>query len=98
MVGQTGGSRLQTDSFTFGMGVAINWDSASNTAIAEPQIKLQIQGGKVVIDTSNADGFLASVLSGVHVEAGFDLTATWAPDTGIHITGGAQLEIDCRCI
>ena len=34
------------------------------------------------------------MLSGVHVEAGFDLTATWAPDTGIHITGGAQLEID----
>ena len=43
---------------------------------------------------SNADGFLATVLSGVHVEAGFDLGISWAPDTGIHITGGAQLEID----
>jgi hypothetical protein len=94
LIGQTGGSRLQTSSFTFGMGVAINWDSGSQTAIVEPQIKLQIQGGKVVIDTTDADGFLASVLSGIHVEAGFDLTATWAPDTGIHVTGGAQLEID----
>jgi hypothetical protein len=93
ILGQTGGSRLQTDSFTFGMGVTIT-DSGSTTATLEPQVKLQITGGKVVIDMSNADGFLATVLSGIHVEGGFDLTITWAPDTGIHITGGAQLEID----
>jgi hypothetical protein len=94
IVGQTGGSRLQTDSFTFGMGVKITWDSGSGTATAEPTVQIAIKGGKVVIDMSNADGFLATVLSGVHVEAGFDLGISWAPDTGIHITGGAQLEID----
>jgi hypothetical protein len=94
ILGQTNGSRLQTNSFTFGMGLNVTWDSASNTATAEPLIKAQITGGKVVIDMSNADGFLATVLSGVHVEAGFDLGISWAPDTGIHITGGAQLEID----
>ncbi len=94
ILGETGGSRLQTDSFTFGMGLTITWDSNSGTATAEPLVKVQIQGGKVVIDMSNADGFLGSVLSGIHVEAGFDLTVSWAPDTGIHITGGAQLEID----
>lgn len=94
ILGQTGGSRLQTDSFTFGMGATITWDSSTNTATVEPLVKTQIKGGKVVIDMSNADGFLATVLGGIHVEAGFDLTVTWAPDTGIHITGGAQLEID----
>jgi hypothetical protein len=94
ILGETNGSRLQTNSFTFGMGLNVTWDSASNTATAEPVIKAQITGGKVIIDMSNADGFLATVLSGVHVEAGFDLGISWAPDTGIHITGGAQLEID----
>jgi Family of unknown function (DUF6603) len=94
IIGQTGGSRLQTDSFTFGMGLKITWDSGSGTATAEPTVRVDIKGGKVVIDMSNADGFLATVLSGVHVEAGFDLGISWAPDTGIHITGGAQLEID----
>jgi hypothetical protein len=92
--GQTGGSRLQTDSFTFGLGLTINWSSTATEAIAEPQVTLAITGGKVVIDMSNADGFLATVLSNVHVEGGFDLKATWVPDTGSHITGGAQLEID----
>jgi hypothetical protein len=94
ILGQTGGSRLQTESFTFGMGIKITFDSGSGTATAEPTIRIEIKGGKVIIDMSNADGFLATVLSGVHVEAGFDLTITWAPDTGIHIQGGAQLEID----
>ncbi len=77
-----------------GWDVKITWDSGSGTATAEPTMQVEIKGGKVVIDMSNADGFLATVLSGVHVEAGFDLGITWAPDTGIHITGGAQLEID----
>jgi hypothetical protein len=92
--GQTGGSRVQTDSFSLGVGLAIKWDSGSNQAIADGQATVAIKGGKVVIDMSNADGFLATVLSGIHVEAGFDLGATWSPATGIHITGGAQLEID----
>lgn len=94
IIGQTGGSRLQADSLKFGVGIKITWQTSANVATAEPTVTMAVQGGKLVIDTTNADGFLASVLSGVHVEAGFDLTATWAPDTGIHITGGAQLEID----
>src|SRR6266403_2785588 len=91
--GQTGGSRLQTNSFKFGAGIRITFDSSSGTATAEPLVKIEIRGGRVVIDMSNADGFLATALSGVHLEAGFDLTITWAPDTGVHIEGGAQLEI-----
>jgi len=94
LLGETGGSRLQAETVSLGAGVTFHWDSTSGRAIAEPQVQATIAGGRVVIDTSNADGFLASVLSGVHVEAGFDLAATWAPDTGLHLTGGAQLEID----
>jgi hypothetical protein len=94
VIGQTGGSRIQTDSFTVGAGLTINWNSSIGQAVAEPQVQATIAGGKVVIDTSDADGFLATVLSGVNVEAAFDLAATWGPDVGLHITGGAHLEID----
>ncbi|MGI8771688.1 MAG: DUF6603 domain-containing protein [Acidobacteriaceae bacterium] len=94
LLGTTGGSRLQTDSFTIGAGMTLTWNSGSGTAIAEPQFQIAVAGGKVIIDMSGADGFLATVLAGIHVEAGFDVKATWAPDTGIHIEGGAQLEID----
>ncbi len=94
IIGETGGSRLQADSLSFGAGIKITWQPTANVATAEPTVTMAVKGGKLVIDTTDADGFLATVLSGIHVEAGFDLTATWAPDTGIHITGGAQLEID----
>src|SRR6185369_12681012 len=94
IIGQTGSSRLQADSLSFGAGIKITWQATANVATAEPTVTMAVKGGKLVIDTTDADGFLATVLSGIHVEAGFDLTATWAPDTGIHITGGAQLEID----
>ncbi len=94
LIGSTGSSRLQTNSFTFSAGVNVTWDAGSSTAIAEPAIFFQVTGGKAVIDTTNADGFLATVLSGIHVEAGFDFKLTWAPETGIHFEGGAQLEID----
>ncbi len=94
LVGQTGGSRMQTDSLALGMGLSIAVDAAAGKAHVDPMIQVQVSGGKVVIDTSEADGFIADVLSGVHVEAGFDLKATWRGDTGLHIEGGAQLEID----
>ena len=92
--GQTGGSVLQAASFSFGAGANLNWDSSSATATLDPSIQAAITGGKLVIDMSEADGFLADVTSGTPIQASFGFAATWAPDTGLHITGGAQLEID----
>jgi hypothetical protein len=94
LIGQTGGSRIEAKSFTFSVKMTANWDAGSGTAVAEPSIAVRLAGGKAVIDTSNADGFLATVLSGIHVESGFDFSFTWAPDAGIHFDGGAQLELD----
>jgi hypothetical protein len=94
LIGQTGSSRLQTESFTFGMGMTITWNSDTGQADADPMVQAAVTGGLVVIDMSDADGFLADVLSGVNVQAGFDFAATWRADTGLHVTGGAQLEID----
>jgi hypothetical protein len=93
LLGQTGGSRLQTDSFSFSAGATVTWDAGSAKAAAEPVIQFAVAGGKAVIDMSQADGFLATVTSGIHVEAGFDFKGTWRPDTGLHLEGAAQLEL-----
>ena len=94
IIGQTGGSRLEAKSIGAELGVAASWDSSSSTAKGEPTASVDITGGKAVIDTSNADGFIGEVTKGIHVEAGFDLHIDWQPDTGVHITGGAQIEVD----
>lgn len=94
LVGQTSGSYVGANSVTFGAGLAITWNSGSNTASAEPTVQFGISQGTVLIDMSDADGFLSDVISGTPIKATFNLNATWQPDTGLHIQGGAQLEID----
>ncbi|GGA41840.1 DUF6603 domain-containing protein [Dyella nitratireducens] len=92
LIGQTGGSVLQANSLAFGAGIAVTWNGSS--ASAAPLVSASISGGKLVIDMSDADGFLSSVTSGTPIQATFDLALTWLPDAGLHVTGGAQLEID----
>lgn len=92
LIGEAAGSAVQTTSFAFGAALNITWNTT--TATADPSVTFAVKGGKVIIDTTDADGFLADVLSGVDVQAGFDFAATWRADTGLHVTGGAQLEID----
>jgi hypothetical protein len=94
LIGQTGASNLQASSILFGAGLTATWDISVGSAVAESLIRFEVTGGKAVIDTTQGDGFLATVLSGVHVEAGFDFKITWQLDTGIHFEGGAQLELD----
>ncbi len=92
--GETGGSVLQADGISFGGGVDLNWDPSTSLATADPSVQFGVTNGKLVIDMSEADGFLSDVTGGTPIQATFGFTATWAPDTGLHITGGAQLEID----
>jgi hypothetical protein len=94
LVGETGGSFAGAASVSIGAGITVAWDSTSGKATADPSVTAAITNGQVVIDMADADGFLADVLSGVNVQSTFNLTATWRLDTGLHITGGAQLEID----
>jgi hypothetical protein len=91
IVGQTGGSVLQATSVTCGVGVAM---TAAALPTADPTFQAAVTGGKLIIDMSDADGFLSSVTSGAPIEASFDIACTWQFESGLHITGGGQLEID----
>ena len=94
LFGETGASRLEVATVDVGVGVSVTWDTATNTAGGEPLLQFGVTGGNLVIDMSEADGFLADVTGGTPIQGTFGFAATWAPSTGVHITGGAQLEID----
>lgn len=93
LLGDTGGSRLQLSSVTLGGGLAFTWDSGSGKASATPSVQGGITGGKLVIDTSNGDGFISTLLSGVNLESDFALQFTFAPDTGVRFEGSGSLQI-----
>jgi hypothetical protein len=92
LVGVPGGSQLSVTAI--GASVGVNASLGTNGGAIAPEIGFQLTGGKLFIDMSEADGFLSDLTSGTPIQATFALAGTWAPDTGLHITGGAQLEID----
>lgn len=94
ILGVTGGSRLQATSI--GGSVGVNASFGTGGGSLRPAIEFQIKGGKLYIDLSDADGFLSSIAGGANIEAGFDLSILWQPDSGIHIQGAADLEIALR--
>ncbi len=92
IVGETGGSYLGANSISLGAGLTVT--ATGSTASVVPQVQFAVTKGTVFIDMSEADGFLSSVIGGTPIQASFEIAATWQPDSGLHITGGAQLEID----
>jgi hypothetical protein len=93
LFGQPGGSRIEVGGVRGDAGVRFRWSLATSTATIEPDVQGTIRAGKVVIDTSQADGFIGTLTSGLRVEGGFDTRIGWSPSTGIRFEGSATIEI-----
>ena len=93
LVGQTGGSRIEVASVRADAGVRFRAQSGGGAPVVEPEVQGAINGAKVVIDTSNADGFIGTLTSGLKVEGGFDARLAWAASTGVRFEGSATIEI-----
>ena len=93
VLGDTGGSRLELSSVTLGGGLQLSWDSGTGKATGGPTAQGAITGGKVVIDTSNGDGFISTLLSGVNLESGFAIQVAFAPGAGVRFEGSGSLQI-----
>jgi len=86
-----GGTRLQAKSIGGSIGVDAHLSIAGGEI--KPEVQLKIEEGKLIVDFSQGDGFIQKLLSGVHLEANFPLTATWNPKDGLRVTGDAGLEV-----
>lgn len=90
--GQPGGSRLEVKQLLLNAGAKINFATGS-TANASFLISGEVKGGKLIIDTSNADGFLNKILSGVKIENEFDLGLGFSSKQGLFFVGSSVLEV-----
>jgi hypothetical protein len=89
LLGSATGSRLTADALHAAFGVAF----AANPAgiIAKAVADAGLTGGKLVIDASGGDGFVATVLGGVRLEAGFDVGIAYDPEHGLQFRGSGGL-------
>jgi len=87
----TGGSRLQAKSIGGSIGIDANIGSGGGQI--SPAIQLAIDEGKLIIDFSQGDGFIQTLLSGIHLEAGFSLKGIWTPRDGLRLQGSGGVEV-----
>ena len=93
LLGQTGGSRLEAKTIGF-----LSHQPLIGTALlvlrtATSLSEADITDGKIVIDTSNSDGFLSTIFSKQKLESDFQVAATWTPKEGLRFKGSAGIEI-----
>lgn len=92
LLGQAGGSRLEIAGVTLAAGLELGSD-ATGQAHGVPTLSGELSGGKLVIDTSQGDGFIATVLRGVHLESDFAVGFAFDPANGLRFTGGGGLQV-----
>lgn len=91
LLGQPGSSRLEVQKIELDLGADFSW--AAGKANGAFSIGGALGGGKLVIGMDQADGFIGTLLSGVHVESDFDLGFGYSTDHGFYFVGAGSLEI-----
>jgi hypothetical protein len=93
LVGQAGGSRLELSEFSARIPLRMTATSGAPSPNVAFGVEVELEQGKLVIDASQADGFLATILGGVKVESNFDLGAFYDTEKGLRFVGSATIEI-----
>ena len=91
ILGVAGGTGLTAQ--RIGANVVGNFQWDGGQARGDFGFEGEIQGGKLKIDMSGADGFLGSILSGFAVDVDFALGFGWSANQGVYFTGSSSLEV-----
>lgn len=91
LLGITGGTGLFVEKIRAGVLAGFSWSGGQ--AEGDIGFEAQLEGGKLRISADGADGFLADLLSGVNLEADFDVGVSWTAGSGIRFTGSHALTI-----
>jgi hypothetical protein len=83
-----GSSQVSVESVSASAALTVDKNGSANL-----QVGADIKGGRVFVDTENADGFLATLLSWAKIENDFDIGLGFSPKNGLHFHGSSALEI-----
>jgi hypothetical protein len=88
-----GGSGLTATRISLHLTSSFAWDASSSQVRGDFGFEGLIKGGKLHIGVDQADGFLGTILSGVSLDANFDVGFGWSAGTGFQFTGSGGLQI-----
>ncbi len=93
LIGQSGGSRLEIGKFRALTGIDLAWDSGAGKGTGNYKLEGEVTEGLLLIDFSQGDGFLNTLLSNISLESNFDLGFTVSSQDGVHFHGSSTLLI-----
>jgi hypothetical protein len=93
IVGGTGLLSISANNLQTGIGLTANWDATSGAAKIDPLVFANLTGVTLTLGSSDADGFLSSLLSNADIQGQFDLGLEWQADTGLHVTASGGVII-----
>ena len=86
-----GGSFLRAQRFSLHLTSTFAWDGTKATGAFG--FDGLLKGGKLHIGMDSADGFLGTLLSGVSLDASFDVGLGWTAGQGVQFTGSGALQV-----
>jgi hypothetical protein len=93
LLGLAGGTSLAVGRIELRLIGGFRWDAGTSKAEGDVGFEGELRDGKLKIGMDGADGFLGKLLSGIHVEADFNLGFGWTANQGVYFTGSSTLEI-----
>ncbi|MGA5454649.1 DUF6603 domain-containing protein [Streptomyces umbrinus] len=94
VLGTAGGSRIEARLLRATAGADLEWNATEQRADGELVVEAAIEGGKVVLNLADADGFLSAILPAGSIELDVDLALVWSSATGLRFKGAAGAEVD----
>ncbi len=94
VLGTAGGSRVEARALRITAGADLDWNPAEGRAEGDLVIEAAVEGGKVVLNLADADGFLGTLLPVDSIELDADVGLTWSSATGLRFRGTAGIEAD----
>lgn len=91
LLGQPGGSRLEVRKLAVETGGDFTWDGSR--ARGDFSIGGDVDGGRLAISFSEADGFIGKLLSGVHLNSDFAFGIGYSTAHGLFFHGASTLAI-----
>lgn len=92
ILGVTGATRIEASSVAVSVGLQL--DASGSGATGDVFARLELNGGKAVVDLSQGDGFVKSLVSGGRVESSFEAAATYSLSAGLSFEAGATLQVN----
>ncbi len=93
LFGATSSSVVQAAQVVVSTSAGFSWDAVKNQATGEVGFEAKVSQGEIVIDISDADGFLQTLLPADGLTMNVDFDLTWDSKHGFQFKGGAGLEV-----